>query len=114
MGLCEGLWMFRCKPCAKALCCLFAGAFLTGCASVRVDEQGVTHVAGIVWLTLPAKSAGDAAADVVRARSIGLSIHRSPDGSGVTLGYSDQMLATIYNNSIVRLPPVFNDVERER
>lgn len=82
---------------------------LTGCASVRVDEAGRRHVAGFVWLTLPAASdtgpAASKGADVVRARTVGVTLQRTPDGGALVLGYSDVMLSTIYNDSTVRLPP---------
>jgi len=87
---------------------------LSGCASVRVDEQGRTHIVGMVWLTLPAGSSVDVAANVIRTRSVGISVNRSPDASGVTIGYSDQTLATIHNNSVVRLPFVASNVDEER
>jgi hypothetical protein len=77
---------------------------LQGCAVVRVDEAGRTHVAGLVWLTLPAPRPADKAADVVRARSVGVSVTSGPLGQAFTVGYSDQTLAAIRNNSIVRLP----------
>jgi len=77
---------------------------LQGCAVVRVDEAGRTHVAGLVWLTLPAPKAADKAADVVRARSVGVSVTSGPLGQALTVGYSDQTLAAIRNDSSVRLP----------
>jgi hypothetical protein len=81
----------------------------TGCASVRVDEAGRTHIAGLVWLTLPpaadASASAAKAADVVRARTVGVTLQRTPEGGALVLGYSDAMLSTIYNDSSVRLPP---------
>lgn len=82
---------------------------ITGCASVRVDEAGRTHVAGFVWMTLPAAADSGTtaakAADVVRARTVGVTLQRTPDGGALVLGYSDVMLSTIYNDSTLRLPP---------
>jgi hypothetical protein len=102
------------RACASTIFSLLLGSVLTGCASVRVDEQGRTHVAGLVWLTLPAGSGVGVAANVIRTRSVGVSLNRSPDAGSLTIGYSDQTLATIYNNSVVRLPPVATNVEEER
>jgi hypothetical protein len=90
------------------VCLLAAAVTTTGCASVRVDDAGRTHIAGLVWMTLPpapeAGASATKAADVVRARTVGLTVQRTPDGSAVVLGYSDATLATVYNNSSVRLP----------
>jgi hypothetical protein len=86
---------------ATVLACMLV---LQGCAVVRVDEAGRTHVAGLVWLTLPAPKPADKAADVVRARSVGVSVTSGPLGQALTVGYSDQTLAAIRNNSSVRLP----------
>lgn len=93
------------RVCSRVLCMLLLASALQGCASVRVDEDGRTHIAGWVWLTLPAGGQAGTAAHVVRARSLGVSMQRSPDSGSVTIGYSDQTLATIYNDSVVRLPP---------
>jgi len=78
---------------------------LGGCASVRVDAQGRTHVVGLVWLTLPAPATRDPGADQVRARALGLVLASHPLGRSLVLGYSDHTLTRIENDSAVRLPP---------
>lgn len=87
-----------------------AGLFLlavastcTGCASVSVDAQGRTQVRGLVWLTLPAPPGRGQAAEQLRARSFGISLTRGPLVEGLVLGYSDQSLAMVRNDSAVRL-----------
>lgn len=102
------------RACSHVLCILFLGWALLGCASVRVDDEGRTHIAGLVWLTLPAVSQPGTAAHVVRARSVGVSVQRGHDSGSLTIGYSDQTLATIYNDSVVRLPPGAQGAGEER
>jgi hypothetical protein len=87
----------------RIVCALVGALFLTGCASVRVDEQGRTHVAGFVWMTLPKGSSVDKGADQVRTRSVGVTVTQGPLGSSVVLGWSDQTLARIENDAAVRL-----------
>lgn len=86
-----------------AVLLLALSSALPGCASVHVDEHGRTHVAGFVWLTLPPSEAAPAA-NVVRTRSVGMVLTNGPEGGSIVIGYSDQTLATIYNQSVVRLP----------
>lgn len=72
-----------------------------------VDDQGRTHVRGLVWLTLPARSHRDAlevGAEQWRLRSMGVSVSHGPLGSALVLGYSDQRLAAIRNHAEVHLP----------
>ena len=93
----------RLKPSARAA--LLAAAFaLQGCAITRVDEAGRTHVAGLVWMTLPATKGDDKAADLVRTRSVGVTLTSGPLGQALTLGYSDQTLGSLRNHSVVRVP----------
>lgn len=91
----------------RRLSVLVAAVATAGCASVHVDDAGRTHVVGLVWLTLPAPDPNTTtakAADVVRARTVGITVQRTPESGALVLGYSDATLATIYNNSHVRLP----------
>lgn len=95
----------RCGSLLRCVGLLAALATLGGCASVRVDEQGRTHIAGLVWMTLPAPALRDQGADQIRTRSIGLTLARLPLGQSLVLGYSDHTLTRIENDSAVRLPP---------
>ena len=83
---------------------LAAAVASQGCAVTRVDEAGRTHVAGLVWMTLPANKGEDKAADLVRTRSVGVTLTSGPLGQAVTLGYSDQTLGSVRNHSVVRIP----------
>lgn len=97
----------RGSPRRRPPCWLLVGLaawLLGGCAHLHVDDQGRRHLVGFVWLTLPAADVGPVGADALRARSVGLAIVRSPAGSGVTLGYSDQTVTVIRNDALVRLP----------
>lgn len=84
---------------AAALVLALSGA---GCASVRVDELGRTHVVGLVWLTLPAPA--ERGAEQVRTRSLGLTLARNPLESAVVLGWSDRSVSVIEPDLAVRLP----------
>ncbi len=75
-----------------------------GCASVRVDEQGRTHVVGLVWLTLPAPATAERGAEQVRTRSLGVTLARHPLESAVVLGWSDRSVSVIEPDRAVRLP----------
>jgi hypothetical protein len=90
----------------RVLLCLGASALLpaiAGCAAVHVDEQGRRHVLGLVWLTLPAPGEPAAAADELRTRSVGLTLNSGPLGQTAVLGYSDQRLLAIRNDSVLKL-----------
>ena len=91
----------RCAARVAVLALALAG---TGCASVRVDELGRTHVVGLVWLTLPAPAAAERGAEQVRTRSLGLTLARHPLDSGVVLGWSDRSVSVIEPDRAVRLP----------
>lgn len=81
---------------------------LGGCASVQVDDHGRTHIVGFVWLTLPARPdsrPSALAANVIRTRSVGLTLQHGDAGGALTLGYSDVMLTSVNNDSTVLLPP---------
>jgi hypothetical protein len=79
-------------------------AGLSGCASIRVDEAGRTHVVGLVWLTLPAAAERDRGADQIRTRSVGLTLASHPIGQSAVLGYADHTLTRIEDDRVVRLP----------
>jgi hypothetical protein len=70
----------------------------TACAHTYIDATGNRHIVGLVNLTLPADSTA-AAGDWVRMRTIGLSISRTDIASSIDLGYSDNTLAIIRDNS---------------
>ncbi|KQY81063.1 MULTISPECIES: hypothetical protein [Roseateles] len=90
--------------CSARAALLAAAVALQGCAVTRIDEAGRTHVAGLVWMTLPASKGADKAADLVRTRSVGVTLTSGPLGQAVTLGYSDQTLGSVRNHSLVRVP----------
>ncbi|HSI59054.1 MAG TPA: hypothetical protein VLA16_15950 [Ideonella sp.] len=76
-------------------------AWSAGCAHVYVDGQGVRHVIGLVWLSLPPASPERNAAESLRTRSLGLTLTLSEAGSALTLGYSDATMAFLKNDSLV-------------
>ena len=80
-----------------------ATMLLAGCAHSYVDEQGRTHVIGLVALTLPAGGRADAAtpgAELLRLRTIGLSFVQTPGaGNSLVLGYSDSTIAWLRDNT---------------
>lgn len=79
------------------------GAMLGGCAHTYTDAGGNRHIVGLVNLTLPAESSERKAADWIRMRTVGLALSRTDIGSALELGYSDNTLAVVRNNSCVQL-----------
>lgn len=86
-----------------ALGLALALAMLAGCAHTYVDAGGNRHVVGMMHLTLPADTAIPKSADWLRMRTIGLALSSTDLGSALELGYSDNTLAVVRNNSCVRL-----------
>lgn len=84
-----------------------AFALLCGCAHSYIDQAGNRRVIGWVDLTLPpAVAAADTGADWVRMRTFGLAISSTPISNAFELGYSDNTLAVVRNNSCVAFPPI--------
>ena len=82
-------------------------ALLSGCAHSYLDRAGNRRVIGWVDLTLPpAIAAHDTGADWIRLRTFGLAISSSPIGNTIDLGYSDNTVAVVRNNSCVAFPPI--------
>lgn len=79
-----------------------AGA-LGGCAHAYVDADGNRNVVGFVHLTLPPSTPEPKAADWMRMRTVGLALSRTDIGGALELGYSDNTLAVVRNNSCVQL-----------
>ena len=81
---------------------------LSACAHTYIDADGNRNVVGWVHLTLPPAMADRKAADWIRMRTFGLAVSSTDIGGAFELGYSDNTLAVIRNNSCValdRLPP---------
>lgn len=94
-------------PDYRVCAALAALAMLGGCAHAYTDAAGERHIVGLVHLTLPADSAGDKAADWMRMRTVGVALSSTDIGSALEIGYSDNTLAVMRNNSCVsmhRLP----------
>lgn len=73
-------------------------SLLWGCAHTYEDEHGNRHIVGLVSLTLP-PTPNSGAADWMRLRAVGISISRGNFVSSLDLGYSDNTLAVIRDNS---------------
>lgn len=86
-----------------ALCGTLASAALCGCAHSYIDADGTRHVIGLVHLTLPPPDAAARAGDWMRARTFGLALSRTDIGGALELGYSDNTLAVVRNNSCVQI-----------
>lgn len=81
-------------------CCMT----LSGCAHVRIDEDGTRHIVGLVSLTLPPPDKfAERGADAIRIRSLGLTALRSPADGALVLGYQETTLIAVKNNSLVLL-----------
>jgi hypothetical protein len=85
--------------------CLFTAGFavLSGCAQLVVDADGSRHLFGFMSLSLPPITApGEAGADALRMRTLGLAITRGDIAGGtLVLGYGDTTLAVVRNHSLV-------------
>jgi hypothetical protein len=84
-------------------------AMLGGCAHTYIDNEGNRNIIGWVNLTLPPAAPGPKAADWMRVRTLGVVLSRTDIGSAIELGYADNTLAAIRNNSCVpldRLPSI--------
>lgn len=90
------------RPALAAL----AATALAGCAHSYIDTDGNRHVIGLVHLTLPPSNAAPRAADWMRTRTVGLALSRMDIGSSLELGYSDNLLAVVRNNSCVDLDAI--------
>lgn len=87
--------------CVSLIVVSVLSGLLAGCAHVQVDPDGTRHIAGFVVLTLPPADS-DFGADVVRMRSIGLTLTSGrAAGAQFTLGYSDTTIAAVENDSAV-------------
>jgi hypothetical protein len=87
---------------------LLGCTLLCGCAHEYIDADGNRVIVGLVHLTLPGTAPASTAADWMRVRTVGLALSRNAIGGALELGYSDNTLAAIHNNSCVqldRLPP---------
>jgi len=82
---------------------LCLSVLVSGCSTLYVDELGQRHVLGLVSITLPPADIGPVGADVIRARSIGLTLTRSPVGDALVLGYSDATLVAVRNDAVVSI-----------
>lgn len=81
---------------------------LSGCAFTWVSPDGTRNVLGLVHVSVPPAIAPAAiGADWVRVRNLGLSFQRTPLGSALDVGYSDNTLAGIHQHSCVRIEQPF-------
>lgn len=80
-----------------ALCLIATG--ISGCAHSYIDEQGNRRIIGLVNLAISPATSEPAAADWIRLRQIGISLNRSEFASSLDVGYSDNTIAVIRNNS---------------
>ncbi|MYM66347.1 hypothetical protein GTP45_05790 [Pseudoduganella sp. FT55W] len=81
---------------------------LSGCALTWVSPDGTRNVLGLAHVSVPPAIAPAATgADWIRVRSVGLAFSRTPLGSALDIGYSDNTLAGIHQHSCVRIEPPF-------
>lgn len=91
------------RPVLAALRAALVAGTLCGCAHSYIDADGTRHVIGLVHLTLPPSDPAPRAADWMRTRTVGLALSRMDIGSSLELGYSDNLLAVVRNNSCVSM-----------
>lgn len=85
------------------LCSCFLASLVSGCSLVTVGPDGTRRVMGLVYLELPPARPRSPAADALRVRSLGLAFPSSADQTSLSLGYTDETLARIRNNSCLRV-----------
>jgi hypothetical protein len=79
-------------------CVLFA-VTMGGCSHSWVDEQGATHVVGLVSMTIKPTGAPETfAGQIIETRSFGVGAFQSAEGSGVNLGYLQTTSGFLKNN----------------
>lgn len=88
------------KLCSRIFA-LIASGLLTACAHTYVDSDGNRNVIGFVNIKLPANAFPSS--EWLRVQTMGLTLTRSDVGSAIALGYSDNTLAFVRNNSCVQL-----------
>lgn len=72
---------------------------LCGCAHSYTDANGNRHVIGLVNLSMPPASKEPASADWLRLRAFGIAFSHNEFSSSLNIGYSDNLVAAIRNNS---------------
>lgn len=91
------------RPVVVTLRAVLVSGALCGCAHSYIDTDGNRHVIGLVHLTLPPSDQAPRAADWMRTRSVGVALSRMDIGSSLEVGYSDNLLAVVRNNSCVQM-----------
>lgn len=87
---------------------------LTGCSHVVIDPSGSKHISGFMVLTIT-PSHQDIAADIVRIRTLGLTVMNSTaTGSQFTIGYSDTVIAAMKNDASVSRETMKQAIREER
>lgn len=75
---------------------------LSSCAAVYTNPDGTKHVVGLVRVSIrPATDAVALAGDVVDVTVLGLGVYSTPPHSGLVLGYSREVTASIRDNALV-------------
>jgi hypothetical protein len=72
----------------------------SGCAITHTAPDGTRHLIGWMWVTLPPVEF-QPAAEMLRTRSLGLSVTRSDAGAALVLGYQDATMGFVRNHSLV-------------
>ena len=80
-------------------------ACCSSCAVTYEDRDGATHVLGLASVVIPSPdSKGARAARVLRVRTIGIRASHFDGSVDLSIGYSDEALTRIGNNSCVAVP----------
>jgi hypothetical protein len=79
-------------------------AMLGGCAVQYVDADGNRRFVGLMNLTLPPVNQSGKGADFTRMRTVGVAFSHTDIGGALEIGYSDNTVLAIQNNSCIVLP----------
>ena len=85
-----------------SICLALMTALVESCAFTYVDDQGATHVLGLVNMKIaPPITTAYTVAESVQIQSVGLSIYSTPINRGLALGYNREHLASVHDNAAV-------------
>lgn len=77
-------------------------SILSSCAYTHVADDGTKYIIGLVNLKIkPSNSNEQLAGDSVSITSVGISFYSTPIHNGFTVGYNNEDITTLRQNSLV-------------
>lgn len=73
-----------------------------GCAYTIVDNDGTKHIIGLAKIDIPPQSKQSlVVGESVSVKTFGISISKTIIGGGVSLGYSDEAITTLFGETLI-------------